>query len=1558
MAKLNNNNAGNKKSATENTDRTPHDFAIENVKKLSWWGKLFLFVASFFTFLIFLIIFAINIPAVKDHLAERALGFLNKDFGVNIQKEKVEINLFGDVIIHGLKIKDFKGKDMIIAQELRAESNWFSIIKNSRELNFNELVLNHARIKVVTYKGDSIDNFTRFIEKFDTPTPPQKNRKPFQLNARVNIIDSKLYILNYNYKGDAGKWLQAEHFNLTAPSLKIVGPKIDARINNFNFVTRRWGKTHKVDTFSADLSLDKDFLSLQNLTFFTGHSLLQGNLKFNLDKKTHWADFSNKVNWELDVKRGSALSGYDISYFATKWDNFSNIGFSGAMRGILNDFKLKNFVVSGNEVLVRADEAKFRNLLEGNFNIVTPKISTNLTYPALRKMLPTNVASKMKTFADPFGVIQYNGALHVTPKKVLAKGTLITSIGMAKADILLKDIDQNNPSYQGVLSIKDFNAAALTKNNTVGRISGIVKVDGKGFDLNTLSLQTKSEISSIEINGKNINGLTLDGVLAKKQYNGLIKMRDEQAMGSVLGKIDFSTKRFIADIKGDFERLNLAYFGLTGNKKTVFSGKVEGKVAFTTVNDMNLDVNLNQVVFLADDQKIDIPTGEIKAYQEKGKRTISIDVPQVMRGNINGVFRLEDIGKMFQRGFEKILVGSPEGKYYKGQNFTFVFEASQGIVNYFDPHLKIPDGVRVNGSFYGNTNDFELNADAPYFSYILTKKEKISEADRLLAKSNPSYKLEEKIITDTLKVDHLIARVNTSSPEEQFFVNVSRLEYQQNLLKDIYITADNENDEALHVIANFKHGNFEDEQQNKLRSYAVNLNQSVDAKGNYMIKFDPTEVKLNNFVWNVDTSPELNHSLIYQKENKVWTFNNIRLYSDNSEILINGSFKSEKDFDADLKVKNLEISKLLDLLPNQNGKLDLKGIANGNILVKMNKSLLEPLIDLEVENIFLNRRAMGKMEIKAQNTSTPNVFDINARMVSPDLFKKNPIELTGTIDNNTSSPALNLQADLNDFDLAFVQVFVNDIFSNFRGKATGKVDLKGTLDEINYAGNLAMKDFGLKLKFSGVDYSFQDTTINVDNGNILITEPIKLTDGRSNSSATLSLAQINLSDLSNIGANILVSADNLMLLNTESKDFDIFWGKIYGKGDLFVGFDNGKLSISAGRDTPTDSAPFQVLSNSIFTLNSNTTSAVDDFKMLRFLKADTKGAIVVQEEKKKSLNMDINLLMSIDKGSLVNVLVGDEVGDISVRGDSEKLRFAMKNGRMSLDGTYSVNSGTYVSKAILEKTFQIEKTSSISWDGDPFNPSLNIRANYLRTVSNASEYLGIGNLPPINITLQTKISQNLKNPKIEFDVQAADVSAQVREALAVKMTNTDEKTLQFGSVLMLDNFNTTNTGGFGNLDIASTATNTGYNLLLKQLSNVINTISDQFQIDPNIIRGDPASNVADRINTNLTFKASPRWKFKTTLGIPISRTAISNDNTFSGEAEYDLSKKNDGSLVLRGYSKPSNIGLGAGLNTGANQSFGAGIVYSKSFNSFFRKKKKPADSLKKPKVIKADSLSK
>jgi len=303
-----------------------------------------------------------------------------------------------------------------------------------------------------------------------------------------------------------------------------------------------------------------------------------------------------------------------------------------------------------------------------------------------------------------------------------------------------------------------------------------------------------------------------------------------------------------------------------------------------------------------------------------------------------------------------------------------------------------------------------------------------------------------------------------------------------------------------------------------------------------------------------------------------------------------------------------------------------------------------------------------------------------------------------------------------------------------------------------------------------------------------------------------------------------------------------------------------------------------------------------------------------------------------------------------------------KSGVITMNGDYIVDNGTFISKAILQRTFQITKGSSIRWDGDAMSPDLNIDARYLRTVTNAGQYLSMGNLGPVNVVLSTKITQKLNDPKIELGISAQDVSSQVREALTEKMSNEDEKVIQFGSVLVLNSFNEGSSGLGGALDIGKTSENLGYNMLFKQLGSVLNTISNEFQVDLNYLAANESANTGGRANASVSFALSPRVTVKTGLGIPISKSDNASDDYLSGEGiiEYDWSKNNDGTRIFRAYSKPSNIGMGLGQvgNPSANQSYGVGVAYSKSFNTIFKRRKKRKNRNFKIPEIKADSIKK
>ncbi|MGA9213684.1 translocation/assembly module TamB domain-containing protein [Kaistella sp.] len=1527
--------------------------AAKDVVNYRWWAKLLLVLFWGLLFLVVSFFIVISLPVTQNWIAKRVTDtILNKDLKTNISFKSVDVDYFGNVTINEVVVKDDRNFPFIKVKEIYGDTNWFSIIDNSRNLQFQSLSLKNLDLKVITYKGDSISNFIRFVDLFEGG-PVIPNRPPFELKSRISILDSKVSIINQNHDGDEGKWLNTEHVNLVIPELKVIGSEVFARINNMRFTTERWGKKHFVDTFSADFSLTKDALSLRDLTFNTDHSLLQGDLKFNLNNGS-WDDFTNKVRWDLNLKQGSQISGYDISYFVTDWDNDKPINISGKMTGPLNRFTLNDFLIRDPQVNVKTKAMNVFNILNGNFQIETNTLSADFTYKDLKAMMPTFISSKMKNFADDFGRLKYDGAARVTPKQVFVpKANLITGIGQARiTNFYLEDYSSDLPKYRGFAEVNDLNTSVITKSKEVGLISGKFDVQGQSFDVNTMVLKTKSQISKIEIIDKVINNVYLEGILDHKKYNGIINVNDNQAKANVKGLIDFSTSKLIADVNANVDYLNINYFSGTKGTQAV-SGMVDGKITMTNINDLTLDANLQNVNFAANNQKFNIPNASVKALLEDGNRIVSVDAPGAVNGKIDGKFNLGDLVGMVENGFGRILVGPPPRKLYHGQNFNMNFEVQQDLVNYFMPELHIPKGASVDGSYDGNSNNLILNIDAEVLKYVMTKKQEITDTDKALAKVNPEYKVNERdqISKDSAMVNQLLVRINTANVEEQILAKINRIAYNQNILKDITLSGTNENGETLHIATNFKYGSPEEEVQQNLKEYTINLNQSTNSVGDFVFRFEPTTVKFNDVAWSVDTDPALNHSITYRKKTGDFYIQNLRLYSDKSELFLKESiFKSAKDFSADGEVRNVDIAKVFALIKNKND-LDVKGIANGTFDIKMDKNNLEPLINLNITDIFMNGNEMGKIEIVTKNSPIPNVFDVDVKVISTGMLGDNNLHLTGTINNNTASPSLDLVANMNDFDVAFAQQFVEGIFSNMRGKASGDLRIAGQLRDVDYSGDIALKKFGLKLDFTGVDYSFDDAVVSLSRG-LAILNDIGVRDGRTNSHGTISGA-IQFETLSSMGVNLVMRADNLLLLNTTQKDYDLFWGRVYGNGTIYVDGPVSGLNIS----TP----EMRALSNSVFTFNSNSTSNVEEFKMLRFLKRDETGAVTTEQKKKSGANMNVDFNLQVDKGTTVNVLVGNDIGDITVRGNSEQLRFTMsRTGAITMNGNYIVDNGSFVSKAILNRTFQIAKGSSIRWDGNAMAPQLDINATYLRTVTNAGQYLNLGTLPPINVVLSTKITQTLNNPKIELGVSAQDVSSSVKETLAEKMSNEDEKIIQFGSVLVLNSFNDTNAGF--DVNIGNFAESSGYNMLFKQLGSVLNTISNEFQVDLDYLKGDAGSNVGDRANASAKFSLSPRVSIKTGLGIPISKSenAAADYLSIDGIVEYDWSKKNDGTRLLRAYSKPSNIGLNgteAG-NAGANQSYGIGVVYSKSFNTILKRKKSNKKQKTALSEIKIDSIKK
>ncbi|MGB6093609.1 MAG: translocation/assembly module TamB domain-containing protein, partial [Moheibacter sp.] len=375
------------------------------------------------------------------------------------------------------------------------------------------------------------------------------------------------------------------------------------------------------------------------------------------------------------------------------------------------------------------------------------------------------------------------------------------------------------------------------------------------------------------------------------------------------------------------------------------------------------------------------------------------------------------------------------------------------------------------------------------------------------------------------------------------------------------------------------------------------------------------------------------------------------------------------------------------------------------------------------------------------------------------------------------------------------------------------------------------------------------------------------------------------------------------------------------------------------------SANAKVNDGSDFTINTGATKVEGSSSLVRFI---PEGEDKENEEGgPKGMLIDLNI--SADSNTTVNLVFDPITKDmVTANGSTEDLKFHLgRTGNMTLEGTYTLESGKYQFRQVplLNRDFDIKPGSFVSWNGgSPLDANMHITANFERTVSNVGEYLGTGYSQTYSVILGIIISESLSNPKMDFTMTIPKGGTDMQSLIDYKFNlDPDDKMIQFGSILLLGQFMTSERNAF-----AAGAASAGAGIALKQLGGVINSLiaGGGVMIDMDYVQGSEMSNTSNRFKTDLHVNLSPRWTFNGEVGVPVGSGYTNETATGEAEVQWDVSKKMDKSLVVNFFTRPTNFGVQNFGGAGNFQSFGAGIMYKTTFDRFSEIFKKDSPEVK------------
>jgi len=1416
--------------------------------------------------IIALIIITLSLPVVQTYIAKKVTTKLNKNFDTNINISRLGLNWKGEIDIKDVYIEDHHSDTLIYVKTLNTD---LLSLKNLVEgdLYFGFIELNKAKFYIKTYKDEKSDNVSIFANKFNSTSP--SSDKKFVLKANdIKFSDSNVKITNENLE-------QSEIFNLSFINIEseifsIVGPNVNTTIKQLSLESQRG---FDIKNLTGIFSYSLTSISIKQLKLKTDDSFINGGIIMNY-KEGELSDFVNKVDLNIHFNEAK-ISTNDLNIFYNEFGLNQNISINGDLKGTLNNFTFSNGQIKSGLIKVLGDY-NFINLLsnKNDFSIYATNHSISTNFVSLKQLMPKLLGEVLPKEISYLGRIKFNGSTTITKTYLTTSSTLISTLGSAKINASIHNLnDEENSAYIGDVDFTNFDLGPLANTESIGTITSKLNIEGVGFSQKSLNAKVTGEINSFVFENYNYKNITLSGNFKHPLFDGELNINDPNLKLTFNGLIDVSEKLNRFNFKANIEYAELNKLNLIKRDSiSIFVGKIDINMIGNDLNNTYGSISFKETFYQTEKDDFYFNDFLITSKKDGLKRVIDINSLDIMTGYITGEFLIEDIPDLFINGVGSIYANFKPNKITENQYIDFDFEIYNKLIEIFVPQLEFGDDTRVKGSVYSNESKIKFDFDSPE---IIVFKNYLGKVKFKLDNFNPLY--------------------NT-------YISVDTLYNGFYNLKDINFINKTIND-TLHIGTNFSGGKNKD-------YFNLSLYYTIDREGNSVVGIKKSDIIHNDKTWYLNENDNKNNKIVFDNSFKKIKFDSIVL-NHNDELIAFTGATNDSTF-KNLKVRFNDVN-IGNLIPKVDS-LKLKGNINGNLSILQKKGVYFPSSNIIIDNINVNDIEMGDLTIDILGNNNLTRYDINTSLVNNNIKSLNS---TGYIETKSTQTDIQLNIELNEFNLGAISPFGASVITNIRGLMSGKGRVLGNLNSPDMFGDFILKKSGLKVPYLNIDFDLEDTTkINITEEKLEISKT-NITDTKYLTKGILT-GNATHKNFGKWKLNLNVDSDNLLVLNTPPDENQSYYGTAFISGTTHIHGPINELIIDVNATTE---------KNTIFKIPLSNTETIGDNSFINFLSPKEKedkllGETIVRNDLK---GLALNFELDINKNAEIEIVIDQNTKSaLKGRGAGTLLIEINTLGKFNMWGDFIVYEGIYDFRygKIIRKEIEVEKGGSITWDGLASNANLNLKAIY-KTKANPSALLddpSINRKIPVEVFID--LTENITQPNLLFDISFPDVSSTVRSELEYRLQTTEEREKQALFLLTTGSFISDTAGQSA---VSGTVTD-GINAILAQIltdDDAIINIAPYYDMGIDTKEIETQDEFGVQFSTQITERIVVNGK----VGIPVGKI---NDSRVAGDVDVQWLVNEDGNLRINFFNRQAELQF-----IGEDQTFeqGAGISYQVDFDT-------------------------
>ncbi|HEV8512035.1 MAG TPA: translocation/assembly module TamB domain-containing protein [Cyclobacteriaceae bacterium] len=1337
-------------------------------------------------------------------------------------------------------------------------------------------------------------------------------------SAKLNISEIALNNSKFNYDDNENDSIKNGfdyyHFNLDVDdgeinSFQVIGDTIQFDVKSLDVLDHQ--TKMKISDLSTYFRISQASMEFLNLDLKAGKSIVSDTIIFTYRSQDDLSDdFNRLVNIRAKLKN-TILDPHDLALFTY---GLPPLPHPVKLNGVFNG-KVSRFTFSKMSVAWGNSRIEGRLSMDGMPNInetfTDLKIKEGvIDQNDIQFVLAQNTAKAL----HPLGKIHVRGEYTGFPNDFVARGNLLTQLGKINSDVNLKinEADVSQSTFSGHMNLDDFKLGSYL-NDTINyqRVTLDGKVKGRGLTRENTDFILTGTVRSFGFRHYNYSNINTNARFARQLFNGDLSINDPNLIFNAKAFIDFRRGKELIQVKAN---LDTAFFDKLGFTKrplfvrSYFDVNTSGlklDSLFGSIVLRNSVVNFNNETLALDSVHL-ISTKEGTDRQLQLRSSIA---DFVMKGDYRYSTLFNDAQKFGRELYLKINNNREalDEHYQKKKTNTQSYQVS------FD--LKIRDMRPLAG--LGKVDLYASSGSSLKGNFLHSEVSSLhfnSKMDTVIFKGK-SFLNNEVEFRGTKSQDSL--ELNASlmvRSANQYFSNSFKT-------KNVLAQAQWEKDHVRFDIDADQEGN----------TNIIRLKSELDfLRDSIRVKILPTQLRIFDEDWSFSQE---NYAIVKGLE---WNIHRLQVNKGAESAMIDGFISENPNRSLILSIDSLNLDILNSLLQEK-----ISGEVNGTVEAK--DLYHNPFVQnkLNIHNLTVDEFLVGNVSGLNLWNREKKRFDLN---FSLERNGKKTVEMEGFYDPAQASP-LNVNAKLENTNIKIIEPFMRGIFSNMDGALTGDYTITGTFLEPIIRGDGKIQSAQLMIDYLKTTYyitgslGFSPTQITF--------KDFSLTDGLKNQAMLDGfLAHRNYREFR---INLDAYFRNFQLLNTNPKDNSLFYGQAFGTGNLNILGPISNLKISATARTEKGTRIFIPLNGSM----DNTTKK-DFITFVNF--ADTLK--LKTEEKKKAKNkeeptgisMDMNLDITPD--AYAEMIFDIKSGDI-IRGYGKgdlKLQIDTK-GDFTMFGAYEFERGNYnfTLYDIINKEFTINKGSSITWFGDPYEATLAINASYKQLVSFAptisSTDPGVLNSPqmrrkyPAEVLL--KLDGAMMSPQINFDIIAKDLpnnvpienkstSVALNQEFKQFRAKLDEQELkrQVFSLIMLRRFSSPDAFATGG---GSTLYSSVSELLSNQLSYWLTQVDQNLEVNFDLGNFDQEAFNTFQLRLSYSF-LNGRLRV-TRDGVFNNQTNKSEMANMLGDWTVDYLLTPDGKFKVKMYNR-TNINQLSQLTQQTAITTGVSLMNTQSFNSW------------------------